>query len=50
MPVRYEYCEFEIERNLNKCICCRVCERQCSGGVHRFDKEAGVMLADDENA
>ncbi len=38
--------EFEIERDLSKCISCQVCVRQCSSGVHEYDKESGVIYSD----
>lgn len=38
--------EFEVRRDSAKCIACRVCERQCSNGVHFYDEESGVMLSD----
>ncbi len=41
------YPEFEVIRNENRCIACRVCERQCANEVHTFDKESGVMLSDE---
>ena len=38
---------FEVARNYDKCIACRVCERQCANLVHVFSKEAGKMVSDD---
>ncbi|MDE5898287.1 MAG: alpha-hydroxy-acid oxidizing protein [Treponemataceae bacterium] len=48
MAIDYMYPEFEIKRDKDKCLGCRVCERQCANLVHRFDAELGVMLADNE--
>ena len=41
------YPEFEVVRNENRCIACRVCERQCANEVHTFDPESGLMLSDE---
>ncbi|MCR4874951.1 MAG: 4Fe-4S binding protein [Clostridia bacterium] len=38
---------YEIERNQNRCIQCRVCENQCANEVHRYDKDLKVMLSDE---
>ena len=47
MGVEFIYPEFEVIRNQNRCIACRVCERQCSNGVHSFDESGKVMLSDE---
>ena len=47
MPVNDYYPEFEIVRNEAKCTNCRICERQCSNGVHQYDPRTGHMVADD---
>ncbi len=39
--------EFEVVRNENRCIACRVCERQCANEVHRFDETRGVLRSDE---
>lgn len=38
--------EYEVVRNAEYCIGCRVCERQCANEVHKFDKNLGKMIAD----
>ncbi len=48
MSQDYIFPEFEIVRNPNRCINCRICEKQCSNGVHYFDAEHKIMLADDD--
>ena len=47
MGVEYINPEFEVIRNQNRCIACRVCERQCANEVHFFDADGRVMLADE---
>ncbi len=44
---QYIYPEFEVVRNKDRCIACRVCERQCANEVHRFNTDLGVMLSDE---
>ena len=41
------YPEYEVFRDGGRCTVCRVCERQCANGVHTYDPERGVMLADE---
>ncbi|RLG63343.1 hypothetical protein DRO21_06115, partial [archaeon] len=40
--------DFEVERKDEKCIRCRVCERQCAFGVHRYDEELDRMFSAEE--
>lgn len=47
MSVQYIYPEFEVVRNTDRCIACRVCERQCANEVHRYDADGKAMLADE---
>ena len=47
MPVNFLYPEYELVRNDDKCITCRVCERQCANEVTRYDTELGRMISDD---
>ena len=47
MAVNYIYPEFEVVRNADRCIACRVCERQCANEVHRYDSDLGKMISDE---
>ena len=47
MPLNYIFPEFEVIRNTDKCIGCRVCERQCANEVHHYSSEFGRMIADE---
>ncbi|MDD6733278.1 MAG: glutamate synthase-related protein [Lachnospiraceae bacterium] len=47
MSVQYIFPEFEVQRNMDRCIACRVCERQCANEVHFYDEEGKVMLSDE---
>ncbi len=47
MGLDFIYPEFEIIRDENKCIGCRVCERQCANEVHYFDEDKGFMKCDE---
>ncbi len=38
---------FEVIRNPDRCIKCRVCERQCANEVHKYDPELDKMVADE---
>lgn len=39
--------EYEVIRNENRCIACRVCERQCANEVHLYDEDRKEMLSDE---
>ena len=47
MGVEFIYPEFEVLRSENRCIACRVCERQCANEVHYYDAERGIMMSDE---
>jgi len=47
MAIEYLYPEFEVIRNPDRCIACRVCERQCANEVHHYDPDLGKMLSDE---
>ena len=46
MPVNYIYPGYEVIRDYDKCIKCRVCERQCANEVHSYNSEKDKMFAD----
>ncbi len=48
MGIDFIYPEFEVVRDRDRCITCRVCERQCANEVHKYDAECGLMTSDAE--
>ena len=40
---------FEVVRNPDRCIKCRVCERQCANEVHHYDPDLDRMVSDETN-
>lgn len=47
MAINYIFPEFEVVRNYDRCIACRVCERQCANEVHHYDAKLKKMVADE---
>jgi NAD-dependent dihydropyrimidine dehydrogenase PreA subunit len=47
MGIDFIYPEFEVVRNQDRCIACRVCERQCANEVHSYSPERGKMISDE---
>ena len=47
MGINYQLPEYEIYRNADKCIKCRVCERQCANEVHYYDADFDRMMCDE---
>ena len=47
MSVNMLYPEYEIIRNEDRCITCRVCERQCANDVHRLISGTNRMTSDE---
>jgi glutamate synthase domain-containing protein 2 len=39
--------DFEVMRDKERCINCRVCERQCANEVHSYDADSDSMKADE---
>ncbi|MDR2666118.1 MAG: alpha-hydroxy-acid oxidizing protein [Endomicrobium sp.] len=47
MNLNFNTPDFEVIRNENRCIQCKVCVRQCANTVHFYDEEENVVCADD---
>lgn len=47
MSASYIIPEFDVLRSDSRCTNCRVCEKQCTNGVHSYDEKRGVMLSDE---
>ena len=47
MSIDFLYPEYEVVRNPDRCIACRVCERQCANEVHSYDEELGRVVVDE---
>ena len=47
MQIRDFSPEFEVERSDSRCTRCRLCQDQCANGVHRYDEQHHIMLADE---
>lgn len=46
MAVDYIYPDYEIIRDYDQCITCRVCERQCANGAHEYLSDSNKMISD----
>ena len=46
MAIRFEEPKYKIVRDFDKCINCRICERQCVNKAHEFIESTGRRLAD----
>lgn len=47
MAINFLYPDYEVVRNADRCIACRVCERQCANEVHEFLEDKGKLVCDD---
>ncbi|MDY3618851.1 glutamate synthase-related protein [Agathobaculum sp.] len=47
MAINFIYPQYEVVRNYDRCISCRVCERQCANEVHFYSPESQKMLVDE---
>ncbi|MCI5578426.1 MAG: glutamate synthase-related protein [Oscillospiraceae bacterium] len=46
MAINYMNPLFEVIRDPDRCIKCRVCERQCANEVHKYDPDLDKMISD----
>ena len=44
--IDYNVAPFEVVRDYDKCVNCRVCERQCSNEVHHYEEGFGKIISD----
>ena len=49
MAINYMNPLFEVVRNPDRCIKCRVCERQCANEVHHYAPDLDRMVSDETN-
>ena len=47
MAINFFYPEYEAARNYDRCINCRVCEKQCANSVHEYIEDLDKMTSDD---
>ena len=47
MAINYIVPEYDVLRDPQRCIACRVCERQCANEVHSYDPELNCMRSDE---
>ncbi|MEI6578362.1 MAG: glutamate synthase-related protein [Eubacteriales bacterium] len=47
MSIDFLYPKYEVIRNPQRCIACRVCERQCANEVHTYDSDLNLMMSDE---
>ena len=47
MAINYIHPDYEVIRDFDRCITCRVCERQCANNVHKYLEEKDKMMCDD---
>ena len=47
MSIDFLYPDYEVVRNKDRCIACKVCARQCANEVHSYDETLGVMVSDE---
>ncbi len=49
MSIEYMYPDYEVVRNLDKCIDCKLCVRDCSNEVHKYIEEQKKYMTEDVN-
>ncbi|MHB1315185.1 MAG: glutamate synthase-related protein [Christensenellales bacterium] len=47
MPIDFIYPDYEVVRNMDRCITCRACERQCANLVHTYLEDEKRLISDD---
>ena len=47
MAANYIYPEYEVIRNNDKCIGCRLCERECANSVYKYLTDSQSLVCDD---
>lgn len=47
MAINYIVPDYAVLRDPQRCIACRVCERQCANEVHTYDPELNCMRSDE---
>lgn len=47
MAINYCFPDYEVIRNNDRCIQCKVCVKQCANEVHTYDENLGKVLADE---
>ena len=47
MAIDFLIPEYDVVRNENRCIACRVCERQCANEVHHYNGTIQLMESDE---
>lgn len=50
MAINFLYPDYEVVRNQDRCIGCRVCERQCANEVHSYNAELDKCCPTRQNA
>lgn len=46
MKINLIYPDYEVVRNREKCVSCRICEEQCANEVHRYNEKLKIMTED----
>ena len=46
MGINYIYPEFDVIRDKDRCIKCKVCMRQCANEVHTYNEKFDLMQSD----
>lgn len=49
MEINFRNALFEVVRDNDRCVRCRLCERECANEVHKYDSAVNRMTANDIN-